>query len=751
MFKKSAAVACFGLCALFCSANLIANDFWLEPDGWMARESEADSQAARLTGSLEGFAPHGGGNIPRSGTVSDRRVEFIREVSIDRPREGRNVALFVSAGDYPIDFYFNGVLIGRVGHHGDYYNSSVYHASRFIIDRDLITGRDMLVAEVFPQYEVTPLPVMKIGDWNELGGEVYIRNLLNIGLIQASVSFALVLAAFFLLLYVMGSRERRYIWFILICLAFAASYFNMAAYHDGRLMHFLDQVSRCGLPLTILFLLGFAFEIADFKPKRKSVRIGLHAAVVAPVLASCLATILSHDKESLYVPFAQYTTGMLLPFLLLLTLGVLIAALFRRPGPDTIGAFCGFLAIVAASVHDLVTLLAGTLPLCWLVPYGYMGFVLSIFFILALDQTAVLKKTRKQALIMEGQHEALSNVVSDLTQVSEGLVSSSATLANTMSETLSTVERYSSENRACLDAFAQQAESVERQIDKITKRLLESSSRVPEAIAIQTRSAKEVTSSLQQLGERVSGSLDSVEQTTGFISALASEADASKRVVQSSREALGKVEATAARVQGILTSIADLSEQTNVLSINAAIESARYGNAGKGFAVIAQEIRKFANQSQDNVRESFSGVQEMSDALAETLKTHEAVQQALDEIIRKSHQAASQSASVNKLVQEQEAESRVMEQSAGRMLQETDILENLSKEERGMNEELQRTLQEIARNFERIRESLESQSGMKDVLFNAIGQMRTIMEINSANIDRLKQSIEKAQSANTLG
>jgi len=352
---------------------------------------------------------------------------------------------------------------------------------------------------------------------------------------------------------------------------------------------------------------------------------------------------------------------------------------------------------------------------------------------------------------MEGQHEALSNVVSDLTQVSEGLVSSSATLANTMSETLSTVERYSSENRACLDAFAQQAESVERQIDKITKRLLESSSRVPEAIAIQTRSAKEVTSSLQQLGERVSGSLDSVEQTTGFISALASEADASKRVVQSSREALGKVEATAARVQGILTSIADLSEQTNVLSINAAIESARYGNAGKGFAVIAQEIRKFANQSQDNVRESFSGVQEMSDALAETLKTHEAVQQALDEIIIKSHQAASQSASVNKLVQEQEAESRVMEQSAGRMLQETDILENLSKEERVMNEELQRTLQEIARNFERIRESLESQSGMKDVLFNAIGQMRTIMEINSANIDRLKQSIEKAQSANTLG
>ena len=253
----------------------------------------------------------------------------------------------------------------------------------------------------------------------------------------------------------------------------------------------------------------------------------------------------------------------------------------------------------------------------------------------------------------------------------------------------------------------------------------------------------------QQLGERVSGSLDSVEQTTGFISALASEADASKRVVQSSREALGKVEATAARVQGILTSIADLSEQTNVLSINAAIESARYGNAGKGFAVIAQEIRKFANQSQDNVRESFSGVQEMSDALAETLKTHEAVQQALDEIIRKSHQPSQSARSISS--SRSRKRKAVMEQSAGRMLQETDILENLSKEERGMNEELQRTLQEIARNFERIRESLESQSGMKDVLFNAIGQMRTIMEINSANIDRLKQSIEKAQSANTLG
>ena len=187
-----------------------------------------------------------------------------------------------------------------------------------------------------------------------------------------------------------------------------------------------------------------------------------------------------------------------------------------------------------------------------------------------------------------------------------------------------------------------------------------------------------------------------------------------------------------------------------MLSINAAIESARYGNVGKGFAVIAQEIRKLATQSQTGVKESFAGVEEMGAAIAETIKTHDAVRRALESIIEKSHQAARQAGAITALVHEEEEESRRMGESARKMIAETDVLERLSREERVMNEESERALSEIARDFGKIRESLETQGAMKDALFAAVDRMREIMKVNAENLDKLKTSIGRAQEAEDL-
>lgn len=736
--------------ALFCCSAAMFAETTLDPAGWMVREMDATTPSFPENDSLEGFEPYSGKSIPDSGLFAERKVVFARRVEIPRAGEGRSAAIMVGTSDYPCDIYLNRTLIGRIGHYGDYYNSSVYLANRFLIDAGLITGNDILVVVARPDYEKTMLPLVKVGDWHGFASEVFWRNLFNVGLIQASVAIACVLALFFLTLILMGSREMRYAWFVLTCVAFAMSYGNMAFYHDGRVMTFLDKLSHWGLPLTTYFLFCFALEISGIGKTRKTVRHALRAVLAAPVLVSCVRTLLGTDKESLYVPFAAFTTGMVLPVLLLATLALLAFSVIRTPRSDTIGAMAGFSAIVGTSVHDLVNNLSGNLPFAWLVPYGYLGFVLSVFFILALDQTATLRKARRQAMIMERQHETLANVIADLRQVSEGLVSSSARLAGTTDETLAAVERYGDENRSCMDAFARQAESVESQVGKISERLATTAARVPEAIARQTRSSKEVTDSLAELGSRVSGSLEAVEQSNGFVSALASDADSSRRVVETSREALSRVEETASRVKAALSSIADLSEQTNVLSINAAIESARYGNVGKGFAVIAQEIRKLATQSQTGVKESFAGVEEMGAAIAETIKTHDAVRRALEAIIEKSHQAARQSAAITALVHEEEAESLRMGESARRMIGETDVLERLSREERVMNEESERALSEIARDFGKIRESLEAQGAMKDALFAAVDRMREIMKVNAENIDKLKTSIGRAQEAEEL-
>jgi methyl-accepting chemotaxis protein len=745
-FKVKKLVATI-LSGLFIISGIGAQEA-ITPDEWQVREVSASENSFRETGSLDGFASYTGGAIPHDAAITDRKVVFVYQTALKVPADGSRIALLVGPSDYPCDFYLNGHLLGHIGNHGTYYNSTVYYASRYAIDPAILTGTDTLVIEAFPTYEVTALPIVKIGGWDGIARELFWRNLMNVNLIQASVVFALVLGAFFILLYLMGSHDKKYLWFILVCFTFALSYTNMSMYNDGQDVMVFDKMTRCGMPLSTFLLFMFAREFSGFRVKNRKIGNALDVVLFVPVLASCIATIAGSGKEAVFTTFSKYTTGMLMPLFLLLTLAFLVYGLVKRPGADTIGVLVGFSSLIAASVHDITLSIAGKIPFFWIVPYGYLGFVLSIFFVLALDQTAVLKKTRKQALVMETQHEALSNVVKNLTQVSEGLVSSSKILSDTMNDTLAVVENYGMENRAILDEVSKQAKTVEQQIEKITDRLTTQASRIPEAIANQTKAAKGVTDALQELGERISGSLGAVEQSNGFISGLAGDADGSRKVVHNSWEALSRVEKTSEQVKAVLGMIGDLSEQINVLSINAAIESARYGNAGKGFAVIAQEIRKFSNQSQENLKQSFDGVQEMSEAIAETIKNHDAVRAALEEIISKSHRAAEQSASITRLVHEQEEESRSMASGADRMIRETNTLESLSQEERTMNENLKQTLSDIAGNFELLSRRLENQGTMKETLFISIDQMRSIMQVNEDNINKLKVSIQNAQDAN---
>ncbi|GAB4482063.1 MAG: hypothetical protein Kow0088_24740 [Anaerolineales bacterium] len=377
---------------------------------------------------------------------------------------------------------------------------------------------------------------------------------------------------------------------------------------------------------------------------------------------------------------------------------------------------------------------------------------------------------------------AIANQANTLLSASDQLAASadqSGRATNQITATIQQVARGASQEAESINQTASSVEQMTRAINGVARGAQDQAQAVSKASQV----VHEITSAIQQ----VAANAQKVSQDSTVAAKAAQDGRQTvEQTIHGMENIKNKVAFSAEKVQNmgersnqigaIVETIEDIASQTNLLALNAAIEAARAGEHGKGFAVVADEVRKLAERAAQATKEIGALIKDIRVTVAEAVNAMQdssaeveqeaaragnagfalqEIQKSVQSVVEQANQAAQAAQKMeiaaNELVDAMDAVSAVVEEntaateemaaSSTQVTQAIETIASVSEENSAAIEEVSASSEEMSAQVEEVNAAAQSLAEMARVLQQIVAEFRLNGDGASAASSNHRESV----------